>query len=499
MSKVKVRCTVCGKWFQSANAKDTVCPDCTQKAKKEKLARTSPSVTNTNTGQASRPVPPPPKPKPVQSGTNQWLDTLSDVKVGQPEPPPARPKLPTPPVARDNRGPEPGNERGQGGPGGYRDRDERGPGGPGNYRENRGPGGYRDRDERGQGGPGNYREDRSPGGPGGPRPYQENRGPSGYREGGYRGPGTYRPGAGPGNYPGTFGSRPRQPIEGGLARGPYPGAGADSRFDRSRPDGPGMRGKPGSPRPKVRTPKPPPAPKPPREKVPPPPPFQPTPEQITQVEMRYLELATPAEFDGIRTQIAQELSIPKSAIKKIIKDLRDRQHIPSWWEVQTYKGSGEEMERIKEAYLPLLPLPDVGVHKTIAEQLSLKPAAVYQAIKQIRLEMNLPQYNDPTLHSLSTTKPNEQEQAGGISAAEQPIEAKGIEEAVGTSEVPALTATTEPPITSETTTLAEAETPAQAEEVNAATADVMPEGVVVADITVEAVDVAEPSTTAAEA
>ncbi len=488
MSKVKVRCTVCGKWFQSANAKDTVCPDCTQKAKKEKLAKTSPSVTTTNTGQASRPVPPPPKPKPVQSGTNQWLDTLSDVKVGQPEPPPTRPKLPTPPVARDNRGPEPGNERGQGGPGGYRDRDERGQSGPGNYRENRGPGGYRDRDERGQGGPG---------GPGGSRPYQENRGPGSYREGGYRGPGAYRPGAGPGNYPGTFGSRPRQPMEGGPGRGPYPGAGDDSRFDRSRPGGPGMRSKPGSPRPKVRTPKPPPAPKPPREKIPPPPPFQPTPEQITQVEIRYLELATPAEFDGIRTQIAQELSIPKSAVKKIIKDLRDRQHIPSWWEVQTYKGSGEEMERIKEAYLPLLPLPDVGVHKAIAEQLSLKPAAVYQAIKQIRLEMNLPQYNDPTLHGLLTTKFAKQEEE--TPPAEPPNEAKDIEQTVGTSEASALTATTEPTLTSETTTMVAAETPAQVEEADTIATDGVPASITVADITVETVDRAEPSTTSAEA
>lgn len=473
MSKVKVRCTVCGKWFQSANAKDTVCPDCTQKAKKEKLAKTSPSMTNTNTGQASRPVPPPPKPKQTQSGTNQWLDTLSDVKVGQPEPPPTRPKLPTPPVSRDNRDSEPGNERGQGGPGGYRDRDERG---PGNYRENRGPGGYRDRDERG---------------PGGPRPYQENRenrGPGGYREGGYRGPGAYRPN--PGSYPGTFGSRPREPMEGGPGRGPYPGGSGDSRFDRPRPGGPGMRGKPGGPRPKAKMPKPPSAPKPKREKIPPPPPFQPTPEQVTQVETRYLELATPAEFDGIRTQIAQELGIPKSAVKKIIKELRDRQHIPSWWEVQTYKGSNEELERIKEVYLPLLPLPDVGVHKTIAEQLSLKPATVYQAIKQIRLEMNLPQYNDPVLHGLSAPKAAEQEQTEGTPAMEQPAEAKDKADSV---------ATTEPARSLETTTMAEAETPAQAEEAKTGATDALPESVVVADITVEAVDAAEPSTTSAEA
>jgi hypothetical protein len=92
------------------------------------------------------------------------------------------------------------------------------------------------------------------------------------------------------------------------------------------------------------------------------------------------------------------LNVPKKAVKKVVKELRDRQNIPSWWETQTYKGPAEEMEKIKVLYDPLLPVPPVGVHKTIAEQLSLKPGDVYQAIKAIRLEMNLPQYNDPTLH-----------------------------------------------------------------------------------------------------
>ena len=40
------------------------------------------------------------------------------------------------------------------------------------------------------------------------------------------------------------------------------------------------------------------------------------------------------------------------------------------------------------------------MHKTIAEELTLNPVDVYQAIKAIRLEMNLPQYNDPSLHGL---------------------------------------------------------------------------------------------------
>jgi hypothetical protein len=126
----------------------------------------------------------------------------------------------------------------------------------------------------------------------------------------------------------------------------------------------------------------------------------PTDEQIKQVEERYLELATPTEFDGIRTQISQELGIPKKSVKKIVKELRDRQGIPSWWEMQTYKGDSEELAKIKAAYEPYLPLPPVGVHKTIADELGLKPGIVYQAIKAIRLEMNLPQYNDPSLHGL---------------------------------------------------------------------------------------------------
>jgi DNA-binding MarR family transcriptional regulator len=124
----------------------------------------------------------------------------------------------------------------------------------------------------------------------------------------------------------------------------------------------------------------------------------PTSEQIVQVEERYTQLAQPSEFDGIRTQISKELNIPKKAVKKIIKDLRDRQHIPSWWEVQTYKGSQEELDRIKEAYQPYLPVPPMGVHKEISEKLNLKPGTVYQAIKTIRIELKLPQYNDPKYH-----------------------------------------------------------------------------------------------------
>ena len=363
MSKTKMRCITCGKWFQSANAKEVTCPDCTQKARKEKMAAKNappmPEKPGGATDQGHRPaVPPPPKPKSVQSGTTHWLDTLQDVKVAEPEPPPPpRPKQSAPPAAyRDDRS----------GPGGFRS-----PSGPAGYRE----GGYREDREY------NSREKQDGGG----------RSPNSYREDRERTPGGYRVGGGSGLPSAPFGQRSRQPMEGGSARGP--------RSDRPYPSGPreGDNRKPGGKgKPAARKPSAPPKPK--REKIPPPQPFAPTPEQVTQVEERYLELSTPLEYDGIRTQIAHELGIPKKAIKKIVKELRDRQDIPSWWELQTYKGSPEEMERIKNLYVPLLPVPTVGVHKQIADQLDIKAGVIYQAIKAIRLEMNLPQYNDPILH-----------------------------------------------------------------------------------------------------
>ncbi|HVB22754.1 MAG TPA: hypothetical protein VNG51_12490 [Ktedonobacteraceae bacterium] len=384
MSKTKMRCISCGKWFQSANAKDTTCPDCLQKARKEKLtAKTTPPLPQAgkpaNMGTAHPAAAPPPRPKPAGTGagTSHWLDSLHDVKVGEPDQPPPRPKLPPSSAPRDNRGePDRGGfrdrDRGSGGPGNYRDRDERGPG------NTRGPAGYR--------GPGGYREN-------------DYRSPGGYRESGYR------VGGGMG-IPGSIGQRPRQPVEGGpnRDRGPRP--------DKFRPV-PG--GKPKGQKP----PKPPAPTRPKKEKTPPPPPFVPTPEQITLVENRYLELATPAEFDGIRTQISQELSIPKTAVKKIIKELRDRQDIPSWWELQTYKGSEEELAKIKEVYEPMLPVPPVGVHKQIAEQLSLKPGVIYQAIKVIRQELKLPQYNDPIVHGLQPEPAKKTRAEADTSEAEQ--------------------------------------------------------------------------------
>ncbi len=367
MSKIKMRCNTCGKWFQSANAKELTCPECMQKARKEKAAaKNAPPTANTPAGgTVPRPIvpPPPPKPKAVQGGTNHWLDTVSDVKIGQPDQP--RPKPVIPPTPREPRAEgdrRDGNLQGSPGPGNYRDRDQRGP----NTREggNRGPGGA-----------GNNRDN-------------DYHGPAAYRVNGTAG------------LSGTLGQRPRQPMEGTPPRGPRP-EGRDGRYDKPRPGG---GGKPGGYKAKTQTPKPPAPPKPKKEKTPPPEPFKPTDEQIKQVEERYTELATPTEFDGIRTQIAKELSIPKTAVKKIVKDFRDRQQIPSWWELQTYKGSEEELARIKAAYEPLIATPEVGVHKKIAEQLELKPGVVYQAIKLIRLELQLPQYNDPAIHGLPPNK-----------------------------------------------------------------------------------------------
>jgi hypothetical protein len=182
-------------------------------------------------------------------------------------------------------------------------------------------------------------------------------------------------------------------MEGGVpGRGPRPGGPGEQRGGYH---GEKRGGRPAAPK----KPKTPPVPRPKKEKIPPPEPFKPTPEQITQVEQRYLELAVPGEFDGIRSQIAHELGIPKKAVKQIVKNLRERESIPSWWETQTYKGDTEEKEKIQAAYQPYLPVPPVGVHRKIADELDLKPGVVYQAIKTIRAELNLPPYNDPELHA----------------------------------------------------------------------------------------------------
>jgi hypothetical protein len=118
-----------------------------------------------------------------------------------------------------------------------------------------------------------------------------------------------------------------------------------------------------------------------------------------RIEARYLELAQPIEFDGIRTKIAAELSVPKSIVKRAVAELRARMQLPSWWELQAYSGAESDLERIRRAYLPHLPLPEVGIHKSLAEELTLDPRTVYQGIRRIRAEMRLPQYNAPEAHA----------------------------------------------------------------------------------------------------
>jgi hypothetical protein len=167
-----------------------------------------------------------------------------------------------------------------------------------------------------------------------------------------------------------------------------------------------------------------------------------------------MELASPTEFDGIRTQIARELSVPKKAVKKIIKELRDRQSIPSWWEIQTYKGTSEELDKIKSAYEPLLPIPPVGVHKIIAEQLSLKPGTIYQAIKAIRLEMNLPQYNDPVVHGPDETDaPSAEKPADAV----EQTSPQATEETSSTASAEEVTVAVSPSNSSEVSTKADNE------------------------------------------
>ena len=137
-----------------------------------------------------------------------------------------------------------------------------------------------------------------------------------------------------------------------------------------------------------------------RPPTPPTPPFELTADVRARIEARYLELANPVEFDGIRTQIATELSIPKAAVKRAVHELRGRMQLPSWWELQSYSGTREDLERIRDAYMPHLPVPDVGIHTRLANDLDMDPRSVYQGIRRIRAEMRLPQYNPPAAHGL---------------------------------------------------------------------------------------------------
>jgi DNA-directed RNA polymerase subunit RPC12/RpoP len=318
MSKIKMRCSQCGKSFKSSSTKQLICPECEEKSRRERLAKAKAPQAGTST-----PPPAPPRQVPVKPAApaarpeqpkQHWLDQERDVKVAAPEPrETARPPRLDTPVKREI-----------------------------------------------------------------PAPSQVHPVSSTPAKAASAAPGRSAPPAPSAQRP-TLAPAPKRAE---AARG------AEKAAPKKHE---------GEKRPKGRAA---PAPRPKREPRPPTQPFVPTAEQIAAIEKRYLELAQPHEYDGLRTQISQELGIPKSAIKQVVTALRERLHLPSWWELQPYHGSPEDKERVRQAYLASLPLPPIGVHKQIAEMLNLPAGMVYQAIKAIRNEMNLPAYNPPEAHGL---------------------------------------------------------------------------------------------------
>ncbi len=323
MSKIKMRCSQCGKSFKSTNARQLICPDCEEKARRARAAKAKGVQTPASTpapgprhippARPARPAAPPAQPK------RHWLDEQPDVKIAALEPPePSRPpRLDIP-------------------------------------------------------------ERRSPA-----QPPTSSVAAAGEKTRAHPTPGQARQPAHP-HQPGAGAAAPAQDRK---ARG---GHDQHKKSEGERP----RAGKHGGAAPKAR-----------REPRQPTPPFTPTPEQVAAIEQRYLELAQPGEFDGIRAQISKELGLPKSAVKKVVRSLRERLDIPSWWDIQAYHGSPEDLERIRAAYVPFLPIPPIGVHKQIAALLELPAGTVYQAIKVIRGEMNLPQYNPPAAHDVSLEAP----------------------------------------------------------------------------------------------
>jgi hypothetical protein len=182
----------------------------------------------------------------------------------------------------------------------------------------------------------------------------------------------------------------RHPAAPGQALSPAQTAAADKAARHAQPPK-GQK--------QVKAAKAPTEPRKPREPRPQTPPFELTDDLRARIEARYLELAQPVEYNGIRTQITAELGIPKAAVKRVVQDLRGRMQLPSWWDLRSYDGTDEDLARIRAAYEPLLPVPEVGIHKQIAADLDLSPLLVYQGIRRIRAEMRLPQYNPPELHA----------------------------------------------------------------------------------------------------
>ncbi len=336
MSKIKLRCSQCNKSFKSTNPKQQICPECEEKARRERLAKSKglPAAANTPAPALKRVVPPRPIQNPASTATQpkqHWLDQQQDIKIASPEPPesarpprldiPERRTQPTQPAAITK--PHVGDKAH-------------------------------------------------------PTP------PAVQRQGLHE-------------------RRPDQKGLGMAATG-TPDHKSAKKPDHSKRAEEVRATKNSKPTSAASKPK--------REPHPPTPPFSPTPEQVAAIEQRYLELAQPEEFNGIRTQISKELGIPKSAVKRVVYALRERQGIQSWWDLQAYHGSPEDLERVRTAYLPFLPLPPVGVHKQIAGHLNLPPGTVYQAIKVIRSEMNLPQYNPPEEHGLPATATSTTQQPG---------------------------------------------------------------------------------------
>jgi len=222
---------------------------------------------------------------------------------------------------------------------------------------------------------------------------------------------AYRPAPTPPAPPEPLPAAPVAPPAGPLGR-PHP-QGEPARGGAARPFSP--RGVAGG---SLRPARPPAPPRPPKERKPPTPPFQPSPEQVDAVRTRYLELAQP-EFDGIRHQIATELAIPIRAVKSVVKELRTEMNMPSWWELAMATLTDEQRAAVRALYLPLLPLPPIGVHKQLAETLGLKQLAVYSTIRSLREELSLPRFNDrpdrPASHA--GADPAQDEQNGDQPAA----------------------------------------------------------------------------------
>ncbi len=320
MSKIKMRCSQCGKSFKSTNPKQLICPECEERARRERAAKTRGTLAGSSAPPPQPRYIPPARPaRPAQAASEpkrHWLDQQTDIKIVAAAPPqPARPPRLDIPEPRPSPPPSAASAASSGGT------------------------------PRAQTATGQLRQ-----------PGQ-----------------TRHAGAGaPASAPDHKARRPDQQKKG----------------DGARPKG----SRPASAKPK-------------REPRQPTQPFTPTPEQVAAIEQRYLEMAQTGEFDGIRTQIARELSLPKATVKKVVYALRQRQDIPSWWDLQPYHGSPEDLERIRSVYVPLLPRPPIGVHKQIAAQLNLPAGTVYQAIKVLRAELNLPQYNPPEEHQPSLEAP----------------------------------------------------------------------------------------------